>query len=281
MINAHVGLPAFLSGVRIAAGETPNSLPGASAKGVLWQASPGRFLIDVPGVARYLVAGGRSVTIDASPQVSRERIAHFLRTAPLAALFYQCDVYACHASAVETPVGALMLTGYSGAGKSTLAAALIARGCRLLADDVVPVALNDEGWPEVLSTSPDIVLWPDAQSQLFPGRLPDWIGPAGHSRNLAVREWEPPLSVKLHGIIRLSSQSNVRVTEERAGPMMRFESATRMLWNSRIANVLLDRGASLAISSAIARFIPVNTMLRSAVRWQAGELADRIMENLG
>jgi len=276
-------LPAFLPDIRIASGETPKSLTGAPAKGVLWQANPGEFLIDIPGAARYLVLGGRSVTIDASPGVSRDLIARFLRTAPLAALFYQRGVYACHASAVNTPAGALMLTGHSGAGKSTLAAALIGRGCSLLADDVVPVALNGEGWPVVLPTSPHIVLWHHAQSQLFPGGLPDWIGgngSANFSKNLCVREWEPPRTVELRAIIRLSTQPNLRLPGQHSSSMTRFESATRMVWNSRIANVLLDRGASLNIASAIARSIPVTAMFRSAVRWEAEELADRIMENL-
>jgi hypothetical protein len=145
------------------------------------------------------------------------------------------------------------------------------------------VKLN-EGWPVVLPTSPHIVLWPDAQSQLFPGGLSDWIcrnGLGGYPGNLAVREWEPPPAVKLRGIIRLSTRPNTRAAEELAGPMMRFECVTRMMWNSRIASVLLDRLASLTISTAIVRSIPVTAMFRSAVRWEPEELADRIMENRG
>ena len=42
-------------------------LEGATARGVLWQAAPGRFLLDVPDVARYLVSGGAVITIDRTP----------------------------------------------------------------------------------------------------------------------------------------------------------------------------------------------------------------------
>jgi len=49
-----VRLPAFLADARVESGQTPRYLHNAAATGVLWQAEPGRFLIDVPGAARYL-----------------------------------------------------------------------------------------------------------------------------------------------------------------------------------------------------------------------------------
>lgn len=284
MVGTAATLPAFLANARIEAGHTPRCLDHATATGVLWQAKPGQFLIDVPGAARYLVAAGASVTIEARPDAPADRIARFLRMAPLAALLYQRGVLACHASAVATPRGALLIAGDSASGKSTLAAALLLRGCRLLADDVAPVELNDEGWPVVRPTSPDLVLWPDSQSQLFPDGLPDWIerhGATDVCRNLSLTNWDPFGPVRLCGIIRLSSHPALQRDDAPASPVTRFRQATRMTWNSRIADVLLDRATHLRISSAIARHIPVTNLVRSTVRWHAGELAGRIMENHG
>jgi hypothetical protein len=282
VVNTGASLPAFLADARVGFGQTPRYLDHATAAGVLWQAKPGQFLIDVPGAARYLVADGTAMTIDARPDAPPDRVARFLRMAPLAALLYQRGVLACHASAVETPRGALLITGESGSGKSSLAAALLVRGCRLLADDVAPVELNGEGWPVVRPTSPDLVLWPDAQSQLFPDGLPDWIdkhGAADSCRDLSLTRWDPPAAVTLCGIVRLSCHPALRDHGQPATPVARFQGATRMSWNSRFAAVLLDRASHLRISGAIARHIPVTHMVRSTVWWQAGELADQIMED--
>jgi hypothetical protein len=284
VVNAAAELPAWLTDARVRFGRTPRHLDHPTATGVLWQAKAGQFLIDVPGAARYLVGDGISITIEARPAAPPDHVARFLRTAPLAALLYQRGVLACHASAVETPRGALLIAAESGSGKSTLAAALLLRGCGLLADDVAPVELNGEGWPVVRPTSADLVLWPDARSQFFPDGLPDWIAPNGAAdscRHLVLTRWDPPAAVTLCGIIRLYSHPALRDHNQPATLAARFQGATRMAWNSRFAEPLLDRAAHLRISAAIARHIPVTDMVRSTVRWQAGELADRIMENYG
>ncbi len=63
--------------------------------------------------------------------------------------------------------------------------------------------------------------------------------------------------------------------------MARFELAARMAWNSRIAEALLDRGEQLKALGAIARQVPMKRLFRSKVRFEAGLLADRIMEQWG
>ena len=284
MVKVAAALPGFLADTRVEFARTPRHLDRPIARGVLWQASPGQFLIDVPGAARYLVTGGTSITIDARPDAPPDRIARFLRTAPLAALLYQRGVLACQASAVATPKGALLITGAAGSGKSTLAAALLARGCRLLADGVTPVELNGEGWPVVRPTSPGLVLWPDAQSQLFPDGFPDWIHrPDGAEcdRDLSLTGWDPPASVTLCDIIRLSCHPALPGPGKPITAVTRFRNATRMSWNSRFADALLDRATHLRISGEVARRVPLTEMTRSTVHWQAGELADRILEHHG
>lgn len=58
----------------------------------------------------------------------------------------ELDLLPLHASAVETPAGALLLLGDSGRGKSTLTAALLACGAKFLGDE--PICIGPQGaWP--------------------------------------------------------------------------------------------------------------------------------------
>jgi hypothetical protein len=71
-----------------------------------------------------------------------------------------------HASAVVIGGYAVAFVGSSGAGKSTTAAALAARGCPVLSDDVV--ALSDaDGCFRVMPAYPYLSLWPESVSILY------------------------------------------------------------------------------------------------------------------
>ena len=88
------------------------------------------------------------IVVDASADVSDELIAFPLLGPVLATLLHLRGLFVLHASAVTTRPsngsgkdGAIVLLGHKGAGKSSTAAALVAAGHRLLADDIV--ALRD------------------------------------------------------------------------------------------------------------------------------------------
>jgi len=71
-------LPEFLSDVSINISAVPAHLENTTFRGVLWQAAPGRFMIDVPETARYLVEEGKRVTIDPLPSAMLNRGWHLL-----------------------------------------------------------------------------------------------------------------------------------------------------------------------------------------------------------
>ena len=80
-----------------------STLEGATARGVLWHAAPGRFLLQVPDVARYLVSDGAVITIDRAPAARDEEVMRFLNLTPLAALLFQRGNLAFHAASVSPP----------------------------------------------------------------------------------------------------------------------------------------------------------------------------------
>ena len=142
------------------------TLKGCVRRGALWQAAPGRFLLDVPGIARYLVEEGQRITIDAAPAAHPLEIERFVRMTPLAALRYQRGALAFHAAAVAGPNGAVLIAGDSGTGKSALLANLMARGWTMLADDIALADRDAEGRWWTLPVHPEILLWRDTIDHL-------------------------------------------------------------------------------------------------------------------
>jgi hypothetical protein len=127
--------------VEIYVGEIPGALPEPIASGPYWQAGLDSFLFEIPGVARYLVTGGRSIRVAPDPACEEpQAVRLYLMGTGMGVLLHQRGLFVLHASAVETPSGAWLFTGPSGAGKSTLAAWLQQRhGWPLLSDDVTVI----------------------------------------------------------------------------------------------------------------------------------------------
>ena len=151
--------------VTVHLGAVPRTLPGAGCpvRTDTWQARPGTFLMQVEGIARYLIADGREVRIDPLGGDHAD-IASFLAGFWIV-LLQQRGVVPLHAAAVHTTAGALLLIGRSGDGKSSLAAALVERGHALLADDVCGLALRD-GRVMALPSFASLRLWKETLKQM-------------------------------------------------------------------------------------------------------------------
>jgi len=106
----------------------PASLDDASKKGATWQIAGDRFLFQVPGVARFLLRGGREILFEAAPGVQAGDVSAFVIGTVFGILLHQRGEIVLHASAVRVNDRAVLFCGPSGAGKSTLAAALAQRG---------------------------------------------------------------------------------------------------------------------------------------------------------
>lgn len=117
------------------------------------------FLLDIEGIARYRVSSGTEITVDACPEGDEDSIRLFLLGPVFGALLHQRRLLPLHASAIETPKGAVLFAGGSGKGKSALAAAFYTRGYRVIADEI---CLAD---PECIPAFPRLMLWPDILDQ--------------------------------------------------------------------------------------------------------------------
>jgi hypothetical protein len=147
-LQAPVDAPAD---VQVLRGSVPVALPQA----VHTYAYPGTSItVQVDGagavllqtaVARFHVVQGRTVTIDAAPDLAASVLRYMTLHFCVPVLLNQRGMIALHANALATPRGAVVISGQSGGGKSTLHAALLARGMAMLSDDVAVLRRCPEG----------------------------------------------------------------------------------------------------------------------------------------
>ena len=284
-------LPDWLSDVQIQFAPISENLIDAGARGVLWQAAPGRFLLHAPEVARYLVENGQRITIESLGEVDRAVMRRFLYMAPLAALLYLRGRLAFHAgSAVpvnDRDQGALIFPGDSGAGKSTLLAALHHRGWHIAADDLAAIDDVATGQLVVRPTYQEVMLWEDAVEKLkIPGLAADLSAEVQNDgrRIVTYPVQEAEISHGLHilrGIIWLTVHSGPDIELEKVAGAKAFRAVGTMIYNSHIADALLHRGVYMGQAGAIAQTIPIYRLRRPRGEWRVEEMADKVEELVG
>ncbi len=116
-------------------------------------------------IATFVSRDGCSIVVDPAPDADERSVQLGVMGPAFATLLQQRGFLLLHASAVEIDGVAVAFMGSSGWGKSTMAAALHARGHRLVVDDVVAIRF-ESGQPEVYPGFPQFKLWPDALDAL-------------------------------------------------------------------------------------------------------------------
>ncbi|MGZ8359812.1 MAG: HPr kinase/phosphorylase [Allosphingosinicella sp.] len=101
---------------------------------------------------RYEVVEGRDIIVEPLPDHNSDNVTDAVMSRVLTVAIYQRGRLPLHASAVELDGRLVAICGPSGAGKSTLAAAFVARGARVVTDDML--VLDGECGP--------LAAWPGA-----------------------------------------------------------------------------------------------------------------------
>ncbi len=153
--------------VSLIRGEVPESLPDPVWTSPFASISAGgSVLLGTNSVARFLLEGGRTITVQVAAGARAVEVEALLAGPVAGALLHQRGMLPLHASCVDTGQGAVALTGSVGRGKSTIATALTRRGARLMSDDICPVRFDPELGPMAIPGSAGLRLWPDSHGFL-------------------------------------------------------------------------------------------------------------------
>lgn len=120
-------------------GDIPGGLDQVTHRGASWTANAQTFLLELPGIGRFLAESGKRLTVSPAPGVPLDDILVFVTGTAFAAILYQRGALLLHGSAVVHHNRAHIFCAPSGTGKSTLAGALVEAGATFLADDVCAI----------------------------------------------------------------------------------------------------------------------------------------------
>jgi hypothetical protein len=145
--------------VHIRVGTAPATLSAPLAATPDYEASESEFLLRISGVAAYYAREGVEIIVDPEAGAPELDLRSYLMGSLFAVICHQRGFLPLHASAIETPQGAVAFLGASGAGKSSTVAFLARRGRRVLADDICVVDPAAPRKQRVLPVAPWLKLW--------------------------------------------------------------------------------------------------------------------------
>lgn len=128
--------------------------------GLMW-ARDQEVCLSFPQIGSFSIREGRTIVVDPVPGEDERWVRGVLLGPALAVLLYQRGWLTLHASAVGVGGTAVAFLADQGWGKSTSAAAMCARGHRLVADDVTAIT-TASGLPLVTPGYPLLKLRPEA-----------------------------------------------------------------------------------------------------------------------
>ncbi len=177
-----------------------------------------RYMLEIDGIARYLVEDGAKVTVDVAAGAPEADVRGYLLGSVFGALCHQNGFLPLHASAVEAGGKVTAFLGDSGAGKSTMAAFLERAGYRVVSDDIC-LLIPDEGGFSVEPVAGWLKLWRESFDNL--GEVPEeenriFSANDKYRRYLAVSEGE---RLQLANVVLLERGDTVsleRVSNARA-----------------------------------------------------------------
>ena len=214
-------------------------------------------------IARFAIWDARDISIEPLPNAGEPLVRLPLLGPVTAMLLYLRGYFVLHASAIAIGGRGVIFVGDRTAGKSTTAAALVAAGHRLLADDVVAIDAAERGAPQILPGFPQLKLDRSIAipkiaelTTASPPVLPNFpkiqhrlVGPFAHAP-------VPPERVYILGRGESAAVTPPLAAPQALAAIMRFSYVTRFgsaVLSGAHATDHLDRCAVLASAAQVRR----------------------------
>ena len=267
--------------VSLTLGETPKALEKSVNSGVLYEAAPGQFLLQMPGIARYFVKNGNEIIVEPAANSLPEEVRLFLLGTVWAALLHQREQLVLHASGILTPQGAVIFMGRSSSGKSSLAAAFYQRGYPILADDTVTINV-EKGKALAYPTFPQLRLWPDILHALKikPADL-HILRPKLPKRAYSTSQGFTCEAQPVCAIYLLLTHTENDLKLEKFQGMGRFSALLHSTFREKFLGGLGVRPAHFGQVSSLAQQVPIASLTRPDHPLQIEQMIRTIESDLG
>jgi len=211
---------------------------------------------------KFFVIDGREIHIDLQKEISPEVLRGYLTGVLLATLLRQRGYVVLHASCVERAGAAIGFIGDSGWGKSTVAEYFCREGYSLLNDDILVVALNQEGPPVVVPGFPQVKLLPDTGARL---RDDFHELPRMHERTAKRLNLSPEWKGERAHLSRLFVLESTFREENRIRSISAREALMELIKHSRASNLIAHpqvRAENLSRCADLVQRVPVAVLER-------------------
>jgi hypothetical protein len=239
----------------------------------------GALYFDVPWAARYRIEGASRIVVQSVPGANEGFTGLYLSGLILAATLGALGIITLHGSAVAAAVsadpsasasGGIIFIGGKGAGKSTTAAALAARGYKILCDDIIPIA---EG-PLVYPGIPLPKLLPDAYEKLIgdPQEAPELFD--GVSKyQVSLPSFDKPAALRMVIALEIAQIEYLRIEPVRGGAKIQ-----RILQNTMSLEGIDDPAVVFDHCTKRLASVPCYKVLRPVGKNCLDEIVDAIID---
>ena len=283
-IESHIPLPELIArkngkpDVTINYGKVPESLPFSSDYGIVWQSAPGKLLLTVNEIARYLIVENKHLTIEPLPDATEDDVRIFMLGSVMGALLHARQILVLHASVIRTERGAVLFMGTSCAGKSTILANCLKRGYAMLTDDKAAIVVGEDGVARVIPSFPYSRLSAESAEQLnfplkkewFKSNLGKYVYPVENFCN-------EPLNV--HAAFSINPFNGSEISFETLPNLDRFHTLNRHTYRRRFIHQDIQRKKHFETLGALASQTKVIKVLRPDDPALINELTNRLEES--
>jgi hypothetical protein len=258
-------------------GDVPEKLAHPSQFGRSWQAEPGKMLLKVNNVARFLLIGNSELIIDSSPDATEAELSTFVLGSIMGAVLHSKRILVLHASGIKTNKGAVLFTGKSGSGKSTLLASFLKRGYGMLTDDKAAIAVNSVGEAEVIPSFPFARITKISAKQLEYPVKPEWFREGMGKYIYPVEKFEQERS-KVYAVFCISAFNKREIKVKELDSVAKFTAIDQGTYRKKFLNSNEDKSVHFSNVGIVANQVAGYSIKRPDRIDSINELSDLIEE---
>lgn len=267
-----------MEAVRIAFGPTPHGIPHPQFDDGAVQADGDSYLFTFPGLVRLFIERDRRILVERLPGWDPVRLWTVVLGVGASIVGLRRGQIPLHASSIALPGGCVAFAGQSGAGKSTLAAALVARGHALFADDLCLISPSVAGPPTIGRGIAELRLTDEAVGILGWDAVPPFARQPDAGKSVFRRADAVPATAPLRRIYTLHFAEPDGLASG-IHPIVGVEAMQALLVSLRIRGGMLGVGAADRIFAQIAAAsasIAMFRFVRPRDHARAGEAIDQL-----